>query len=269
MTPRVIGAAFVITACLLLAPRADAQGLVWNLPPDGTEVVYGGTMTQTEPAASGQESVMTWDRQLIIRSVGTQQVAIDGKQVPARWIEFELKTGQRTEQGIMTGPAGTRIYRLLVAESAITGKAADERGIPNAFLPIIEGYEKIGEQPPRTLESGAFEAYPVLALIMNYKANELKAAGEEPVEAPAGQFTATKYVGETTIESRSTRAANQATMFVSPDMPFGLVKWEATTTHSTKDPNQPRDAFTVATVVTTNMEARAINQNARAVLTVP
>ena len=269
MAQRVIGTTLAIAACFSLAPIAQAQGLLWSLPADGTEVIYGGTMTQTDTRNEGQELTMSWDRQLVIRSVGTQQATVNEKQVPARWIEFELKTGKRTEQGIETGPAGTRVYRLLVPESAITGKPADERGIPHAFLPIIEGYEKIGDQPPRKLTSGAFETFPVLANLMNYKANEIEAAGEESVTVPAGEFNATKYTAGASVESPSVQSVNKATIFVAEEMPFGLVRWTTTTTRSIKDPNQPRDAFAAAAKITTEMEARAINENASATLQVP
>lgn len=261
--------AAVAVLVLSAAGPAAAQGLIWNLPEDGTEVVYGGTLTQTDTRPGGQETEMSWDNRLVIRSVGTQDVQYRGETVPGRWIEFELTTGKATEQGIDPGPAGARIYKVLVAEPAVTGKPADERGIPTSFLPIVEGYVKVADQPPAKLASTAFEIYPTLSSLMNYKPNELTREGEaQEVEVPAGGFTATQYAAKATIESPAGRVDNTATLLVSPDMPFGPVRWTATTVRSTKDPNQPRDAFVEASRVQSEMEAKEINKNARSVLTV-
>lgn len=258
-------------AVLVLASAgpAAAQGLIWNLPEDGTEVVYGGTLTQTDVRPGGAATEMTWDSRLVIRSVGTQDVRYRGETVPGRWVEFESATGRATEQGIDTGPVGARVYKVLVAEPAVTGKAADERGIPASFLPIIEGYVKVADQPPQKLATTAFEVYPALSLLMNYKPNELtrEAEGQE-VESPAGRFAATQYAAKATIESPSGRVENTATLVVSPDMPFGPVRWTATAVRSTKDPNQTRDAYLEASRVESQMEAKEINRNARSVLDV-
>ena len=257
-------AALVLTA----AGPASAQGLIWNLPEDGTEVVYGGTYTQVDTRPGGQEVEMTWDSRLSVRSVGTQNVQYRGETVPGRWLEFELATGKATEKGIDTGPVGTRLYKVLVAEPTVSGRPADERGVPNAFLPIVEGYAKVGDQPAKRLESNAFEVYPTLSLLMNYKPNELtqQAEGQE-VETPAGRFAATQYAAASTIESPSTRVENAATLLVSPDAPFGPVRWTAMSTRSTKDPNQPREEFVEASRVESQMEAKEVNRDAKSALT--
>jgi hypothetical protein len=255
--------------CSVTAP-ATAQGLLWNLPEDGTEVVYGGTLTQTDTRPDGQQNVMRWDRELLIRSVGRQDVQHEGQTIPARWIEFELRTGRATERGIDPGPVGTRIYRVLVPEAAVTGQAADERGIPNVLLPIMEGYVQVTNQQPQRLATSAFQTYPTLSLLMNYKPNELTLESEsEPVSTVAGQFSAAKYSAEAVVESPTSRVENQATFFVSPEMPFGLVRWTAIIDRSAKEPNQSRDAYEPMSRVECEMEARAINRNARSALTVP
>lgn len=248
---------------------AAAQGLIWNLPADGTEVVYGGTLTQTDTRPGGEETTMTWDRQLTIRSVGAQEVEYEGEMVPGRWLEFELKTGRATEQGIDPGPVGTRTYRVLVAEQAISEKAADDRGIPNAFLPVIEGYFAVADRPVQKLNSTAFETYPTLTLLMNYKQNELSDEGTEAVTVPAGAYEAEKRTAAATVESPAAQVTNEATLYTSAEMPFGLVKWTASVSQSVKDPNQPRDAYEPTSRVESQMEAKAINQNAQGTLAVP
>ncbi len=269
MTIRAWRATIAAVLALAFAGPAAAQGLVWNLPEDGTEVVYGGTITQTDSRPGGQETTMSWDRQLVIRSVGKKDVEWEGETVPGRWLEFELKTGKATEQGIDPGPVGTRIYHVLVPEPAVTGKPANDRGIPNAFLPIVEGYVQVADRPVQKLESRAFETYPTLTLLMNYKPNEIEAAGEEPVDVPAGQFTATKHTAQATVESPAGRVENTATYYASPDAPFGLVRWNATVVRAMKDPNQNRDAYQPASRIESQMEAKVVNRNARAALRAP
>ena len=159
---------------------------------------------------------------------------------------------------------------MLVAEPAVTGKAADAQGLPVAFLPIVEGYVKEGEASPRKLEAGLFQPYPTLTLLMNYKPNEIQASGEaELVAVPAGQFKAAPYAAQATQESPRGRTVNKATLFVSPDMPFGLVRWTATVARAAKDTNEPRAAYAPASQIESTMEAREIRQGARAIMTVP
>lgn len=266
----VVGLGVGLIGCLFAAAPASAQGLLWNLPDDGTEVIYGGSLTQEDVRPDGEVVSMSWDRQLIIRSVGVQETTWDNETAPGRWIELELRTGRATEQGIDPGPIGTRIYRVLVAEPAVTGTIADQKGIPNAFLPIAEGYVQVGDRAPQKLESSALQGYPVLTLLMNYKPDEIQIESEnEPVDVPAGQYTATKFAASATLESPAGKVENTATLSTSPDMPFGLVRWEATVERSTKDPNQTRDAYVLSSSLKEVMEARAINQNAQSVLAVP
>ena len=261
-------AAFAVLAVVSGNP-ASAQGLIWSLPEDGTEVVYQGTMTQADARPDGEEAEMTWDVLLAVRSVGSKQVEYGGATVPARWLEFELRTGTATERGIDAGPVGTRIYKVLVPESAVRGKPADDRGLPVAFLPIVEGYAKVGDRPPTPIASGVFQPYPTLSLLMNYKPNELTAGGEDEVTVPAGTFAATTYEAKATLESREGRTENVATLLVSPAMPFGPVKWTATVTRQTKDPNQPRDAYAPASRIESQMEAREIRTGVKSALQTP
>ena len=86
-------------AWLGTAITAQAQGLIWNLPADGTEVRYQGTFKQTDSRPGGQEAVMSWESELLIRSVGTQQVTYEGKEVPGRWLELESRTGKNGRNG--------------------------------------------------------------------------------------------------------------------------------------------------------------------------
>jgi hypothetical protein len=269
MFVRASAASVAMVLWLLAAAPAGAQGLVWNLPADGTEVIYGGTLTQIDTRPGGEESTMAWERQLVIRSVGTQEVTYHGETTPGRWLEFEINTGRATEQGIDPGPVGRRIFRVLVAEPAVNAAAADDRGIPNAFLPIVEGYVQIGDRPVQKLDARALEAYPALTLLMNYKPNEIQVEAEaEPVDVPAGQYTATKHAASAAVESPGGKVENKATLFTSPDMPFGLTRWSVEAVRAKKDPNQPRDAYVPLSRVEEVMEARVINQNAQGVLQV-
>jgi hypothetical protein len=105
---------------------------------------------------------------------------------------------------------------------------------------------------------------------MNYKPNEIKPEEEgERIDVAAGQYAATRFAAGATVESRNGKVENSSTFSVSPEMPFGLVRWNAIVTRATKDPNQPRDAYATLSRIEEQMEARAINRNARGVLEVP
>ena len=270
LTRHSLGLLAAVAVALVLAAPAAAQGLVWSLPDDGTEVVYQGTLTQTDTRPGGETSQMTWDARLLVRSVGTRQVEFNGQTVPGRWIEFESLVGKGTEQGVDPGPVGRRVYKILVPEAAVTGKAADDRGLPIAFLPMIEGYEQVGEQSPTKLSTSVFRPYPTLTLLMNYKPDEIEVAGtDEAVTVPAGNYTATRYSANAILESQAGRSENTATLAVADDMPFGLIRWTATLIRGAKDPNQPRDAFAERSRIEQSLEAAAIRTGARSLLQVP
>lgn len=254
-------------ACLaligLIAAEAPAQGLIWNLPADGSWVRYEGTYSQLvrRPDSAEGDLQLQWTRHLTIKSVGTSEETFDEQVQPCRWLEFKVVTA-RPAAVLEPGPGGEALYKILVPESAIRGQVNDESGIIVSFLPVVKGYRRIGAGEPEPIESGVFQPYPVLTLLRHYRELKPESAGPEQVEIPLGAVSATAMKGAMTVESTETRSTNEATMWRSDDVPFGLAKWIVRDLREEKHPSQSRDQFRETMEVTVEMSAHASGTDA-------
>ncbi|MFK7821099.1 MAG: hypothetical protein AB8G99_20450, partial [Planctomycetaceae bacterium] len=116
---------------LFLVQPVLGQGLLFNMPPDGSWISYEGSVKQIDQRPdpeTGQlktAAELNWIRQLTIRSVGQETAEFRGRTQPCRWIEIEAITGVKSETGPDPGLVGTRIYKLLVPESIIARTPRD------------------------------------------------------------------------------------------------------------------------------------------------
>lgn len=276
----------LILCGLILAatPRpAAAQGLLWKLPKDqeNFSVLYYGTFTQKD-ISTGNAGVaaepIVWHREIIVKSLKREDGYYQGKKVPCRWVEFSVRTGKFDEE-IDTGPAGKRVYKILVPESTIVGETKDPDTIFVSMIPVatdmngkIMGVKKIGNANPVRMKNAVLHIYPLLSLLHHYR-TRASAPGENAITV-AGQQVAPdgykKYTSQRTIESRSRQSENKATMYFANNVPTGLAKWDVTVSHKTKNSSQPRSAFAPTFEFTESMTARTITQgNAQSELPEP
>lgn len=266
-TCRVPFAAALLPLCgLFVSVRpASAQGLIWSLPADGTWVRYEGSYEEVvhsaDPMAAEPQTTLSWLKKMEIKSVGRQDAEYGGTTVPCRWIEIKSVTGTPDPDrplGIDPGETGTRIVKVLVPESRVLGKLRDESDIPVAFLPIIEGYQKIGQQPVERLDAGVLQVYPTLTLLQHYpKFDEQGSQAEDPqIRFSGGAVGAVRHSAAHTTEGPTTRTINQAEFWISENVPFGLAKWDVRVQRWAKEAGQPRSAFRLASAVRERMEAR-------------
>jgi hypothetical protein len=252
-----------------------AQGLIWSLPKDGTWVRYEGSYQQIEIRPDSTEGNLTidWIRHLTIKSVGQESAEYAGQKVPCRWIEIKVQTGKPSEAGIDSGPIGERvnprIYKVLVPESAITGKQRDLQNIPIAFLPIVRGYRKIGDKNAEELQTKVLHLYPSICLIRQFETLEAEGAGSEDPDVGVGPVTATRCKGNFELESSTTRSVHEAQLWRSENVPFGLAKWIVKIHQEQKAANEPRSAFRPAVDVSEEMKAQATGTDAKSELAVP
>ncbi|MEX2288453.1 MAG: hypothetical protein WD648_15255 [Planctomycetaceae bacterium] len=246
---------------------ARAQGLIWELPPEGTLVHYEGTITQTDfrldaPGAEDSGDVTAqWIGHLTIKSLKSEMAEFNGKMQSCRWLEFVVATG-KSEEGLNAGPVGERIYKVLVPESRVIAAQVDAENIPVAFLPIVKGYRKLGNKDATPIESNVLQVYPLIALVIHHKslkpqgeANDLEIRLGEDTSAQRKPVKATKLVGVTQMERASSRSKNESTLWRSTDVPFGLAKWEVTQNLWSKEDTDPPDAFKQVSKVQVEMHA--------------
>ena len=257
--------------CLVVSQSASAQGIIWNLPEDGSLVHYEGEYHQREVQPGSIDLEMKWNRRLTIKSVGKEDAEYRGQTVPCRWIEMKLQTGRPDEQTatIATGTVGERIYKVLVPESAVIGQTRDSEGLPVTYLPIVRGYRKINtkDATPKEITSKVLQIYPIISLVRHYRR---MTRGNVPESVLVGQekVDTTKRTGKFVQESRNDRVTHESSLYLSESVPFGLAKWSVKITQEAKGEVEPRSEFQFVSEITVDMTARRIEGNARSELVV-
>ncbi|MBX3443441.1 MAG: hypothetical protein KF774_13630 [Planctomyces sp.] len=250
----------LVLACFAAAP-AFGQGLLNNLPDeDGVGVRYEGTYRQLvkRPNAVEGDTTIQWSRRLRIASVGREEAEYRGQLQPCRWIEFRVQTGRPKEGDIDAGPGSTRIYKVLVPESAVRGTIdepiAENRQIFVSYIPIVRGFRKIGDEPAQPIEPPVLQARPVLTQLHHYR-NLMPDGAPGDFQAPAGNFDSQLYKGSQSAESTTQRSASTAEIYRSDAIPFGLVKWTVKTVVEEKPTTAPRTDYVITNEITEEMSA--------------
>jgi hypothetical protein len=283
---RLLPALSIGFASLLAAPLPSvAQGLIWSLPADGTWIRYEGDYTQRDVKAQliqGAEPVR-WHKELFIKSVGQEMAEFqeyDGSRqtVPCRWIEIKARTGVLRDGEIDTGPAGQSIYKVLIPEHKVAsmrideqGRTVDERGVPVSHIPMVRGYRQVGENPPEPLESPALQTYPFLALVQQYRTLEQLSAQPEDAGVALGgsPVSAIRYRGTHAMENLVSKSTNEAELWLSEQVPFGLARWRVTVRRQAKDKAAPRSQFIDASTFDEELRAESTGSDAQSELAVP
>jgi hypothetical protein len=250
-----------------LANAAQAQGLLWSLPEDGSWVRFEGPVVQTEirPDAASNDRI-EWLRHVTVKSVGKEMAEFEGESVPCRWIEIKVVTGKASEKGIEAGPVGTQIVKALVPESRINGKALYGDAIPASYVPIVKGFRKYGQGEVQKIDSNVLQIYPLLSPLMHYRTVEAAEGDAEDPMAPIGALSAKKHNGKSVVESFTTRTDNAAELWLTDEVPFGLAKWNVKQTRFIKDRAQSRDKFTPVSELEARMAATAKGTDAQSEL---
>lgn len=255
----------------LIGTSAWAQGIMTQLPEDGSWVRFEGTYSQVEfrpETAAGKLEISPWIEHVTVKSVGVENATYQEEEVPCRWIEIKIERGRERDGKVDTGLTGLEIYKVLVPEKAVIDSNVDAEGVPNSFLPIVKGFRKVGKADPKPLTEPALQLYPLGILIGYYR--ELKTIGEDvDPEVGLGAFKSTQVQGEIKIERPNSRTVQESTVWKSPEVAFGIARWSAKLTRETKDDQSPRSDFKPVAEVTIEMQAKAAGQDAKSELNVP
>ena len=250
----VIAMSFVVTS------SAKAQGLIFNLPEDGTAVEYEGTLIQA--TGPDDQEPLSWTCELSIKSVGSEDAEYEGKVQPCRWIEIKTLTGKAGAAGIDPGPVGARIYKVLVPESKINGEPVDADNIPNDMLPIVRGFRRFGEEAVKKIKTPSLEINPTITLLRNYDKPEVIATNSQPEVIQQGPpITAKHLKGKLVMERAESRSTNEGEYWVSKDVPFGLARWIVSVTREEKESTAPRSDFHVVNIVSVDMKLKRQRTN--------
>ena len=268
----VLKSVFAAIACLI-GNFAWGQGVVCQLPADGTWVRYEGTYSQVEirpELPSGKIEIEPWKEHVTIKSVGKEDATYQGSEVPCRWIEIKIERGRVRDGKIDTGLTGLEIYKVLIPETAVIKDNVDADGVPVSFLPITKGYRQIGKGNPKPLTEPAIQLYPLGLLIGYYRELKLVAEDVDPEVGPGiGAIKANEYSGEITIERRNNRTVQESTVWKSPEIAFGVAKWTSKMVRETKDDKAPRESFKPVSQVNVEMVAQETGDDAKSELVEP
>ncbi len=262
----------VMFGCLVgVCTSALAEGIIWQLPPDGSWVRLEGTYAQSEirpDSATGKLEISPWIERVWIKSVGEEQAEYQGEMVPCRWLEIKVERGREREGKIDTGLTGLEIYKVLVPSTKILFESLDADHVPVSFLPVIRGYRKVGKAEPKELAEPALQLYPMAILTGYYRDEVVAAKGDDP-EIGIGQVQADKIESKIAIERNSSRTIQETTVWRSKDVPFGIARYTAKILREVKDDRQNRDQFQPAAEVVVDLRAQETGDGAQSELAVP
>ena len=262
--------AFAGIACLL-GNVASAQGIICQLPVDGTWVRFEGTYAQVQirpDTAAGKVEIDPWKEHVTIKSVGEEKAEYHGEEVPCRWIEIKIERGRVRDGKIDTGLTGLEIYKVLIPEAAVITDNVDAKGVPVSFLPLVKGFRKMGKAEPKPLTEPTLQLYPLGILIGYYRELKVVAEGVD-AEVGIGAIKADQLKGEITIERPDSRTIQESTIWKSAECAFGIARWTAKLTRQTKDDQSPRDDFKTVSEVSIEMAAQETGTDAKSELSVP
>ncbi len=250
----------VVAMSWIFTSSAKAQGLIFNLPEDGTAVEYEGTLTQA--TGPDDQEPLSWTCELSIKSVGSEDAEYEGQVQPCRWIEIKTLTGKAGAAGIDPGPVGARIYKVLVPESKVITDSVDADNVPNDMLPIVRGFRRLGEEAVREIKTPALRIYPTISLLTNYDNPEVIATNSQPEVIQQGPpITAKQMKGKFVMERAESRSTNEGEYWVSKDVPFGLARWIVSVTREEKESTAPRSDFHVVNIVSVDMKLKRQRSN--------
>lgn len=262
---RLATALSVVAMYLMASPSAEAQGLIFNLPEDGSAVEYEGTLTQA--TGPDDQAPLSWTCELSIKSVGREDAEFEGIVQPCRWIEIKTLTGKAGAAGIDPGPVGARIYKVLVPESKIIGAPVDKDNVPNDMLPIVRGFRRLGEEAVQPIKTPALRYYPTISLLTTYDSPETIATNSQPETILQGmQYQAKHMKGKMVMERAESKSTNEGEYWVSDVVPFGLARWVVSVTREEKESTAPRSEFHVVNIVRVDMKLKRTRTNAESEL---
>ena len=245
----------------LASEPALAQGLIFYLPEDGTGVEYEGEIIQenVRPDIADGKETLKWSREISIKSVGREDAEFEGVVQPCRWIEIKVVTGDPGAAGIDPGPVGARIYKVLVPESKVLDTSVDGDAVPNAMLPIVKGHRRLGENQVKAITSQALRIYPTVCQLNNYPEPVVVSPSENPqTKATNMSFNAKHLKGQTVMERPQSRSTNEGHFWVTPEVPFGLARWEVVVTREQKESTADRDTFAEVSTIKSTMSVKRI-----------
>jgi hypothetical protein len=225
----------VLAAAVLVhagfAQTASADGLIYQLPSDGTSVRY---KTEVVYSPNGQERTLKGS--LTISSVG--QANVDNEK--CRWIEF--KNVMTTEQG----------ERILIAKCLIPEKDLGKGKSPGEHM--IRGWIKLGDRDAQEFKE--FDSQPGRDVLLGYLAGpspNAKELDKSEVDGPLGKLACIGVTGDKDIQYGDRTMTIYFENRLHEKAPFGIVSavWKMVVKNNGKVMGSGTSKMTLAETSTT------------------
>jgi hypothetical protein len=207
---KTVTAFLAIAAILVSVAPAIADGIISQLPPDGSWVQYDVTGEALEP--SGNVSV-TLKGTFKLSSVGREM--LDGN--PCRWIEIEtaIEFGRGEEKRELT-----EIVKLLVPEKFLVNGQ-------NPSAHVLKAWKQDGQGVARELNLKGDDAREVTSLdeIFHGPLNLKETKEDVALETPAGNFRCQSIKAKQIPEQRDAPVEFSTQTWLADKTPFGVVAY--------------------------------------------
>jgi hypothetical protein len=215
-----IGRCFLVLLFVLPAGRVRADGLLYQLPKDGTWASY-----DVEVTARGPEGPLSIKGTLRLASVGQ---TIENK-TPCRWIEVQIDMTMIVKDHKDTK---TRLYKILVPEKYLTkGETPMEHA--------LRAWEQADREEPKKMQDpGSFQAGP-FPIVLSGPWKDVRSLEKTEVESKLGKLPCEGVQGTlhfTSKETNDVKCTFENRMHAKS--PFGVVtsRWTLKPPTKSSDP---------------------------------
>lgn len=197
-------------AILTFASGARADGLLYQLPEDGSWVRFHVTMTMEH--GEGEPGKMTGS--LTMRSVGQETVEGD----KCRWIELELipDKAEGDQQAPPHGPPHIIMKVLLPEKNLKSGKEPLER--------LVKGWMKEGDKEPDELKDPNSERTGPLPAFLSGPLKDIKELDKKTIDTKLGMLECRGITANDTYKQGEAVTTVEFETRLHDKAPFGVVR---------------------------------------------
>ena len=200
-----------LVAVVLVASSARGDGLVYQLPPDGSWVRFRATMSHDAPGGQGEPAKM--NATFTMRSVGSETV--EGEK--CRWIEMELAPANPpdAQQGAPGGPPHVVCKLLLQEKNLQEGK--------DPLARIVKGWLKQGDQEPQELTDPHSERAGPVPAFLSAPLDNVKKLDKKTLDTKLGKLECPGLAGQRDYAQGDANTTVKFETRLHDKAPFGVV----------------------------------------------
>lgn len=214
LLPAVAAVAAAVCSTIAMPRSARADGLIYNLPADGTRVIYDMTYVQKDRRPGFEEKM---SGTLAVASVGKKLVS----GMACRWIEFTWSMTRRGRKRMFA-------WKLLIPESALGKGRSPLSNVRQGWWKLPGSLRFLGYDASRktaVFEPSMIELGPIPAFLPGPLA-DVKVAKPATIETAIGKLKARKLSGKSEYKQGHSRPLDKLAvdyeLQLADKVPFGV-----------------------------------------------